>query len=114
MFLDENLKNQLKEYLKLIENDLLISLSLDSGEKSKDLKEFLEEVIGESDGKISLVEKKLPITPSFRIDRKNKEIGITYSGVPLGHEFESFVISLIQAGGRPPKISDEAKKELKV
>ncbi|MEB3428523.1 hypothetical protein VLK81_00435 [Citroniella saccharovorans] len=58
MFLDENLKNQLKEYLKLIENDLLISLSLDSGEKSKDLKEFLEEVIGESDGKISLVEKK--------------------------------------------------------
>lgn len=57
MFLDENLKNQLKEYLKLIENDLLISLSLDSGEKSKDLKEFLEEVIGESDGKISLVEK---------------------------------------------------------
>ncbi|MEB3428524.1 alkyl hydroperoxide reductase subunit F [Citroniella saccharovorans] len=37
---------------------------------------------------------------------------MTYSGVPLGHEFESFVISLIQAGGRPPKISDEAKKRI--
>ena len=32
---------------------------------------------------------------------------MNFAGIPLGHEFTSLVLALLQVGGHPPKVSDE-------
>ena len=87
--LDQNLKNQLKEYLKLLEGEVVFTLSLDDSEKSKEVKTFVEEIVSLSD-LLKIEEKKLNLSPCFSLS-SNGRSGISFAGVPLGHEFESFV-----------------------
>lgn len=114
MILGESLKTQLAQYLSLLENPLTLSLSLDTSEEALDMKAFAEEVAFLSD-KISLEYKELTLTPSFSISRENEhDKRIIFAGIPLGHEFESFVLALLQVGGRAPKISDEQIEKIKL
>ena len=64
--LDNNLKNQLAQYFDLLKTAVTIGLSAHNDENSKKVREFVEEVVALSD-KISLVEKDLPLSPSFEI-----------------------------------------------
>ena len=109
--LDSNLKNQVKDYLQLLEKEVVISISLDDSEHSKSLKEFIDELLKLSD-KLKLENKKLKFTPSFSLSSEDVE-GITFAGIPLGHEFESFILALLQVGGRAPKIDEETKNRIK-
>lgn len=109
--LDSNLKNQVKDYLQLLEKEVVISISLDDSEDSKSLKEFIDELLKLSD-KLKLENKKLKFTPSFSLSSEDAE-GITFAGIPLGHEFESFILALLQVGGRAPKIDEETKNRIK-
>lgn len=112
MILDSNLQNQLSQYLELLENPINLVMSLDDSDKSKKLKEFINEISQLSD-KISVEESKLDLTPSFAVNKENEETGIVFAGIPLGHEFESLVLALLQVGGRQPKISDEQIERIK-
>lgn len=112
MILDSNLQNQLSQYLELLENPIEIVASLDDSDNSNKMKEFLSEISNLSD-KITVKEEKLSMTPSFAVNRENEETGIVFSGIPLGHEFESLVLALLQVGGRAPKISEEQVKRIK-
>lgn len=109
--LDSNLKNQVKDYLQLLEKEVVISISLDDSENSKSLKEFIDELLKLSD-KLKLENKRLKFTPSFCLSSEDVE-GITFAGIPLGHEFESFILALLQVGGRTPKIDEETKNRIK-
>ena len=109
--LDSNLKNQVKDYLQLLEKEVVIYISLDDSEESKSLKEFIDELLKLSD-KLKLENKKLKFTPSFSLSSEYAE-GITFAGIPLGHEFESFILALLQVGGRAPKIDEETKNRIK-
>ena len=103
--LNEQLKGQLSQYMALLENPVTFLLSVDESENSKELKEFVEDVKSLSD-KITVKDEKLPLTPSFSILSQDRK-GVTFAGTPMGHEFESFVISLLQISGRAPKIDDK-------
>lgn len=109
--LDSNLKNQVKDYLQLLEKEVVISISLDDSEHSKSLNEFIDELLKLSD-KLKLENKRLKFTPSFCLSSEDVE-GITFAGIPLGHEFESFILALLQVGGRTPKIDEETKNRIK-
>ena len=109
--LDSNLKNQVKDYLQLLEKEVVISISLDDSEESKSLKEFIDELLKLSD-KLKLENKKLKFTPSFSLSSEDVE-GITFAGIPLGHEFESFILAVLQVGGRAPKLDEETKNRIK-
>ena len=37
------------------------------------------------------------------MSRVGSEMGIRFAGIPMGHEFTSLVLALLQAGGHPPK-----------
>lgn len=111
MSLDANLKNQLAQYLQLLEREVVFILSATDDEKSKELRAFVTEITSMSD-KIKLEEGNLKLTPSFSLKSDISE-GIVFAGVPLGHEFESFVLALLQVGGRTPKISDAEIKRIK-
>lgn len=100
--LNDELKSQLKQLLQLMEGNVELSASLGSDDKSKELKELLDEVSSMSSN-ISVEETDLKRTPSFTVNRPGEDTGITFAGLPMGHEFNSLVLALLQVSGRPPK-----------
>lgn len=112
MALDADIKAQLGQYLELLEADLVLKASLSDDANSTQVREFLEEIVAMSD-RLSLEEMTLSRTPSFTIDRKDYHSGIVFAGLPLGHEFTSFILALLQVSGRPPKIDAEVAERIK-
>jgi len=106
MFLDDNLKSQLKQYLNLLESEIVLKVSIASDIASLELQALIDEISAASE-KIKVEYVSLPRTPSFSISRLGENTGITFSGAPLGHEFSSLVLALLQASGRPPKDDPE-------
>lgn len=100
--LNDQLKSQLQQLLQLMEGDVVLKASLSSDDKSKELKELLDEVSAASDH-ITIEASDLKRTPSFSVDKPNETSGITFAGLPMGHEFNSLVLALLQVSGRPPK-----------
>lgn len=100
--LNDQLKSQLQQLLQLMEGDVVLKASLGSDDKSKELKELLDEVSAASDY-ITIEASDLKRTPSFSVDKPNETSGITFAGLPMGHEFNSLVLALLQVSGRPPK-----------
>ncbi|MBJ8349885.1 alkyl hydroperoxide reductase subunit F [Streptococcus zalophi] len=106
MTLDASIKDQLAQYLALLESDIVFQAHLSDDDNSSKVKDFLDDIIGMSE-RISFEEKKLDRLPSFRIAKKGEESGVEFAGVPLGHEFTSFILALLQVSGRAPKIEQE-------
>ncbi|MEO6984366.1 MAG: thioredoxin family protein, partial [Paralcaligenes sp.] len=109
--LDANIKGQLGTYLERVTQAVELRASLDDSAKAQELRAFLEEIAGLSD-KITLVSDtaKDQRVPSFAIARTGTDIEVHFAGIPLGHEFTSLVLALLQVGGHPPKL-DEATVE---
>lgn len=106
MALDAQIKGQLAQYLQLLESDVVFQVQLGQDESSQKVRDFLKEIAAMSD-RISIVPTNLSRTPSFKIAKVGQESGVEFAGLPLGHEFTSFVMALLQVSGRPPKIEDE-------
>ncbi|AJD48764.1 alkyl hydroperoxide reductase subunit F [Isoalcanivorax pacificus W11-5] len=111
--LDANLKTQLQTYMERISEPFEIVASLDDGDKSRELAELLRDIEGMSD-KISLREDGDDARkPSFSLNRVGGDISLRFAGIPMGHEFTSLVLALLQVGGHPPKVSDEVIAQVK-
>lgn len=111
--LDANLKGQLKAYMANITQPIELVASLDEGAKSRELEGLLTEIAELSD-KVSLIlaghdDRK----PSFLIRRVGTDTGVTFAGIPMGHEFTSLVLALLQVGGHPSKAAQEVIEQIK-
>lgn len=106
--LDTTLKTQLKSYLEKITQPIEIVAWLDESPKSHELQGLLQEIAGLSD-KITLTESRdaSDRRPAFSINRSGTDVGVKFAGIPMGHEFTSLVLALLQVGGHPVKL-DEA------
>ncbi|MGO2892404.1 MAG: alkyl hydroperoxide reductase subunit F [Enterococcus devriesei] len=110
--LDNETKTQLKQYLDLLEAELVFSVSLDDSEDSKKVTEFLTEV-AEMTSRVTIEPMNLKRTPSFEINQKEAGAsGVAFAGLPMGHEFTSFILALLQVSGRAPKIDDALIKQI--
>ncbi|ALK33475.1 alkyl hydroperoxide reductase subunit F [Burkholderia plantarii] len=112
--LDANLKNQLKSYLDKITRPIELVASLDDGAKSKELIELLNE-IGSLSPRVTVVERRddAERKPSFSIGEPGKPTGIRFAGIPMGHEFTSLVLALLQVGGHPLKLDDATIEQIR-
>lgn len=111
--LDANLKAQMQAYMDRIEQPLELVASVDDGSKSQELLDLLREIEGMSD-KITLNTAGSDARkPSFAINRPGEDTGIVFAGIPMGHEFTSLVLALLQVGGYPPKVSDDVIAQIK-
>ena len=111
--LDANLKTQLKAYLEKVTQPIEIVASLDDSAKSAELNELLEEIASLSD-RIALVRRDDDKRkPSFAINRVGSDIGVRFAGIPLGHEFTSLVLALLQVGGHPSKTAADVIEQVK-
>jgi alkyl hydroperoxide reductase subunit F len=102
--LDSNLKTQLKGYLERISQPVEISASVDAGDKSREMLELLADIGSASDLiKIDAGGGGDQMKPSFALRQPGTEARIRFAGLPMGHEFTSLVLALLQTGGYPPK-----------
>ena len=102
--LDQDLKAQLKTYLERVTQPIELVAALDGSEKSVEMQGLLQDIVTLSD-KITLVERTEPgvRTPSFSVGRPDGSVQLRFAGIPLGHEFTSLVLALLQVGGHPSK-----------
>src|SRR5687768_16556691 len=111
--LDADLKSQLKGYLERVTRPIEISASLDDSEKSRELSQLLADLVALSD-KISVREHHdaAERTPSFALTSPGHDINLRFAGIPLGHEFTSLVLALLQVGGYPSKTAPEVIEQI--
>lgn len=111
--LDAGLKAQLKSYLERMVDPVVLTATVDDSPKSRELKALLEDVASVCD-KITLrfdgTDRR---TPSFAIHRVGSEGGVRFAGLPLGHEFTSLVLALLQTSGHPPRVEAEVIEQVR-
>jgi len=111
--LDSNLKTQLKAYLEKVTQPFEIVASLDDGEKSQEMLSLLQDIASLSD-KITLkTDGQDARKPSFALNRIDGDISLRFAGLPMGHEFTSLVLALLQVGGHPSKTAPEVIEQIK-
>ncbi|GAV12627.1 alkyl hydroperoxide reductase subunit F [Paenibacillus sp. NAIST15-1] len=103
MALDQDIKAQLEQYLQLLEGDIVLKVSAGSDDASSEMLSLVEELAGMS-SRITVEKIQLSRTPSFSVNRVGEDTGVTFAGTPLGHEFTSLVLALLQVSGRAPKV----------
>lgn len=111
--LDATMKSQLQVYLEKVQHPFELVASLDDGEKSQELWGLLEEIAGLSDKITARKDGQDKRKPSFAISRASTGVSLRFAGIPLGHEFTSLVLALLQVGGHPPKLSEESIAQIK-
>ncbi len=111
--LDDNLKAQLQAYLERVKIPFEIVASLDDSAAAQEMHGLLEDVISLCD-KITLrTDGADARKPSFTLARIGEAPRIRFAAIPLGHEFTSLVLALLQVGGHPPKIEAELIEQIK-
>ena len=102
--LDSNIKTQLKAYLERLQTAIELVATLDESPKGQEMRSLLQEIAALSP-KVSIREDgNASLRPSFAIGRPGETARISFAGIPMGHEFTSLVLALLQTGGHPPKV----------
>lgn len=97
----------------MVSQPIEIVASLDDGAKSKELKELLQEIASVSD-RVTLNEQGTDSRkPSFTINRPGTDISVQFAGIPMGHEFTSLVLALLQVGGHPIKLDEAVIEQIR-
>lgn len=110
--LDANIKAQLNQLLALLEGDLALKVSAGDDKTSTDMLELVNELANMSP-RITVEQTTLERTPSFSINKAGAaDSGVVFAGLPLGHEFNSLVLALLQVSGRAPKVEESTIKRI--
>ena len=109
--LEAAIKQQLDQYLQLMEGDVVLRVSAGEDKVSNEMLELVNELASMS-SRISVERATLERTPSFSVNRPSEETGIVFAGIPLGHEFTSLVLALLQVSGRAPKVDADTIKQI--
>lgn len=111
--LDETLKTQLQAYLEKLVQPIELVAALDDSAKSQELDDLLQQIAALSD-KITLRRDDSEARkPSFAINRIGTDVGVRFAGLPMGHEFTSLVLALLQVGGHPSKAAADTIEQIR-
>jgi alkyl hydroperoxide reductase subunit F len=112
--LDEATKAQLKSYLERATQPIEIVASLDDSKASGEMLSLLKDV-AESSPLVKLTESRDDShrKPSFSINRPSENHGPRFAGLPMGHEFTSLILALLQIGGYPPKVEQAVLDQIR-
>ncbi|WP_342807577.1 alkyl hydroperoxide reductase subunit F [Alteromonas sp. M12] len=103
--LNNDILNALKSYTKNMTNSVALVLQTGEHEKRQELVQFLTSLCSVSDN-LTLIERDVnlrsPITFYLEVNGKNN--GISFSGIPSGHEFNSLILAILQSSGTDLKL----------
>jgi alkyl hydroperoxide reductase subunit F len=113
--LDSNIKDQLKTVFEKLENEVTLVLKPTSHTDLDSLKEMLEGLT-ETSSKIKVEFESVShqtVNPEFYIKYGGKPNGVSFLGIPTGHEFTSLILAILHAdkkGKLPdPKLIERMK-----
>ena len=112
--LDAAIKAQLQAYFTKLQYPVVIETALDDSESGREMSAMLSDIAGLSD-RLSVVacDRTDVRRPSFRITRADRNMNVRFCAVPTGHEFTTFVLALLQAGGHPSKASESTLESIR-
>jgi alkyl hydroperoxide reductase subunit F len=114
--LDANLKTALKGYLERLVAPIEIVTYADASDNSRQMLELVADVASVAPaGKLSV---RTGATtgeriPSFQISQVGADTGVRFAGLPMGHEFTSLILALLQTSGYPPKVEADLIEQIK-
>jgi alkyl hydroperoxide reductase subunit F len=111
--LDASLKQQLQAYLERISKPIEIVASLDDSDASREMQELLQDVAALSPLITLEYADHAERKPSFALNRKGEAMSVRFAGIPMGHEFTSLVLALLQVGGYPPKVDASVIEQIR-
>ncbi|MGI5011862.1 MAG: alkyl hydroperoxide reductase subunit F [Janthinobacterium lividum] len=110
--MDATLKKQLQAYLEKVVQPIELVASLDDSPKAREMDELLREIAALSDKITVRADGNNARKPSFSIKRVGTDIAVDFAGIPLGHEFSSLVLALLQVGGHPIKLDQAVIEQI--
>ncbi len=110
--LDDSLKTQLASYLERLREPVQLIASLDEREASAEMRELIEEIAALHPMVHARFDGNDARKPSFQITRAGSDMGLRFAAIPMGHEFTSLVLALLQAGGHPPKLEADVIEQI--
>ena len=111
--LDATLKKQLQAYLEKVVQPIELVASLDDSPKAREMDELLREIAALSDKITVRNDGGNARKPSFSIKRVGTDVAVDFAGIPLGHEFSSLVLALLQVGGHPIKLDASVIEQIR-
>jgi alkyl hydroperoxide reductase subunit F len=111
--LDSNLKAQLGAYLERVRRPVEIVASLDARPASAEMRALLEDIAALSPQIHVRLDGDDARRPSFSISAQGHDMGVRFAAIPMGHEFTSLVLALLQAGGHPPKVDADTIEQIR-
>ena len=111
--LEAHLKSQLKGYLERVTQPVELVATLDDRPASVEMRELLEEIVTLSPLLSARYDGQDTRRPSFAISRAGANMGLRFAAIPMGHEFTSLVLALLQAGGHPPKLDADVIEQIR-
>lgn len=111
--LDDKLKQQLQGYMDRISRPFQIIASLDDGAKSQEMRTLLHDIEQMSELISLRTDGSDERVPSFALERPDGGVHLRFAGIPMGHEFTSLVLALLQVGGHPPKVDAATLEQIR-
>ncbi|MEF8769282.1 MAG: alkyl hydroperoxide reductase subunit F [Candidatus Accumulibacter phosphatis] len=111
--LDANIQAQLRAYLEKIQHPIELVGTLDGSNKAQEMLALLQDIAALSD-KVGVRQDGNSVRkPSFSVGRLGEPARISFAGIPMGHEFTSLILALLQTGGHPPKVEASVIEEIR-
>lgn len=107
--LSADILKAITDYTATMETAVTFVLQTGVHSKREELVNFLHFIAGASD-KVHFEQRdfepslRSPLT--FSLEKEGEPTGILFSGIPSGHEFNSLILAVLQAGGSPLKLDD--------
>jgi len=111
--LDTPIQAQLAAYLERLRQPIELVASLDDRPASAEMRELLTEIAALHPLVSARFDGSDARRPSFQITAAGSDMGVRFAAIPMGHEFTSLVLALLQAGGHPPKVDADVIEQIK-
>jgi alkyl hydroperoxide reductase subunit F len=115
--LDATLKTQLQGYLERLVDPIELVLAVDDSDKSRELRELVQEIASLSSRIVVREDANEPRRPSFAVQRVGNanvdDARVRFAGLPLGHEFTSLVLALLQVSGYAPRVEPDIIEQIR-
>lgn len=107
IMLDSQILEQLKAVYQSLENEVTLVYAQSNNENQKELVDMIKGIASTSSKILVQESAENSEIPKLSIFYKNKPTGITFLGIPGGHEFTSLILAILNTDGKG-KLPDES------